>query len=64
MFIQDLCATWEEAYEKVLEENKRLKTENEELRKLIPSEIDKLEDIKSYVKEVNRGRRNSNPPLK
>ena len=63
MFIQDLCATWEKAYEKILEENKQLKEEVAELRKLIPSEIDKIEDIKSYVREVNSRRRNSRIPV-
>lgn len=49
--------------ENLLAENKLLKEEIAELRKLIPSEIDKLEDIKSYVREVNSRRRNSRPPI-
>ncbi len=52
-----------EAHEKLLIENKLLKEEIAELRKLIPSELDKLEDIKSYVREVNSRRRNSKPPI-
>jgi len=51
------------SYEQILAENKLLKEEIAELRKLIPSEIDKLEDIKSYVREVNSRRRSSRPPI-
>lgn len=63
MFIQDLCDTWCNAYVKIYEENKLLKEEIAELKKLIPSEIDKLEDIKRYIREVNSRRRSSRPPV-
>jgi methyl coenzyme M reductase beta subunit len=48
----DLC----DAYDKLLEENA-------ELRKLIPSEIEKIEDIKKYVRDINDRRRSSRPPI-
>lgn len=47
----------------LLEENKLLKEEIAELKKLIPSEVDKLEDIKRYIREVNSRRRSSRPPV-
>ncbi len=61
--IPKIMVDWCEEREKILEENKLLKEAVAELKKLLPSEIDKLEDIKSYVREVNSRRRNSRPPI-
>jgi hypothetical protein len=61
--IPKIMVDWCKEREAILAENKLLKEEIAELRKLIPSEIDKIEDIKSYVREVNSRRRSSRPPL-